>query len=1075
MDEKGATTTASKPAVASPSTALSSVSDSKGAAIATTRPLYSSKLGDTKPKAPESNSSPTTRQAPAPQHKAWTTANPKITGRSNSPQLKNSTDSAVTKPALVNFFNRVREGNRVQITLDNGAEFEGIYANNPTNPSSCHLKMVQQKKAGSADAMNGSTKRQQNNMSFARGSIADGRVMGGNQNSRNGNRAGFQTDSGITGERFGGQRELKRWVGDGLGDVDGSLEKATDNKPWDQFAANEEKFGLKTDYDENIYTTTIDRSHPSYKTRMAKADQMAREIERSNPASSHVAEERVMDYAGPADGGLDEEEKYSGVKRPDYPPLGSQNPNKYTPPARRAPAAQSTVKGAPVDPAIISSQLRSGPSKQPTPKPDESKVAVPNSTKAPAAQNSEPKAAEAKSDGKAEANKDDVKPKDTEKSQPDTKSAEKPAASSRPAAATGRTTSPADKENAKPTSTTIEQTVLTSFKNFASKERQVAEKARSTKAKADKEVKLIELKKFADSFKLGTPVPNDLIGIIAKDPKKQQEIQAKALKNAEESRKAKEDAKKDPVAKEKEVTAAKPGQSKPAAEQAASATAGTPAATAAGAASVGASRSGVAPQHGTSTAGGPNRHPGNRQSYAPGSYPQQFRGDRSSGQNVPRQHQQPGHLSQRLRSAEQQRMSQPPPHMQPDMRMPPTGPANSMNPSFPPRHAGLPPNHMGPGPRLNPNTQEFRPNAQPFYPTGPSAASSPRSALNNVEGHGSSTPVTGPVIKRKIKSIDIKKCFALSHVISIKQPQAGNNRAWEENGGLRPPFDTMPTWNSLSEGDDKQEKISYKQLFERPPPYAGAMPTPNPAPVAPQMPHQHQLPFHLQQGAHAVGPRQSPHMPPLQMHAGQPGHAPHMPFNNGEDATRMMPSNSAQSYASPRPGQVPMAYPHAMNSPAQMPYSQPVMPGFMAPGAPQMTPQMRNFAQNPQYMPQQHAQMGGGPMMMGPQYMTAPSPLMQGGPQMPMYAPGAHPQFMPPGPVPPPAMPGSNGYPSPGRPAAPMMAPQGSQQGQHMYGMSPGTMPQYQQPVFAPQQPGQSKFNNNNNNNRRYSSSGRQY
>ncbi|KAK7706988.1 poly(A)-binding protein binding protein [Diaporthe eres] len=942
--------------------------------------------------------------------------------------------------------------------------------------------MVQQKKAGSADAMNGSTKRQQNNMSFARGNVADARVLGGNQNNRNGkqthtnnrllvrtsftnspqgNRAGFQTDSGISGERFGGQRELKRWVADGPGDVDGSLEKATDNKPWDQFAANEEKFGLKTDYDENIYTTAIDRSHPSYKTRMAKADQMAREIERSNPVSSHVAEERVMDYSGPADGGLDEEEKYSGVKRPDFPPLASQNPNKYTPPARRAPAAQSNVKGAPVDPAIISSQLRSGPSKQPTPKPDESKVALPSSSKTPTAQNSEPKTTEAKTEGKTEASKDEVKPNDTEKGQSDSKPAEKPASTLRPAGAAGRTTSPADKENAKPTSTTIEQTVLTSFKNFASKERQVAEKARSTKAKADKEVKLIELKKFADSFKLGTPVPNDLIGIIAKDPKKQQEIQAKALKNAEESRKAKEDAKKDPVVtKEKEVTATKPGQSKPAAEQTASSTTGTPAAAAAGAAGSGTSRPGVAPQHANSTAGAPNRHPGNRQSYAPGSYPQQFRGDRSSGQNVPRQHQQPGHLSQRLRSAEQQRMSQPPPHMQPDMRMPPTGPANSMNPSFPPRHTGLPPNHMGPGPRLNPNTQEFRPNAQPFYPTGPSAASSPRSAMNNVEGQGSSTPVTGPVIKRKIKSIDFKKCFALSHVMSIKQPQTGN-RAWEENGGLRPPFDTQPTWNSLSEGDDKQEKISYKQLFERPPPYAGAMPTPNPAPVAPQMPHQHQLPFHLQQGAHAVGPRQSPHMPPLQMHAGQPGHAPHMPFNNGEDATRMMPSSSAQSYASPRPGQVPMAYPNTMNSPAHMPYSQPVMPGFMGPGAPQMTPQMRNFAQNPQYMPQQHAQMGG-PMMMGPQYMTAPSPLMQGGPQMPMYAPGGHPQFMPPGPVPPPAMPGSNGYPSPGRPAAPMMAPQGSQQGQHMYGMSPGTMPQYQQPVFAPQQPGQTTLDHSN-------------
>lgn len=125
-----------------------------------------------------------------------------------------------------------------------------------------------------------------------------------------GNRAGFQTDSNISGERFGGQRELKRWVADGPGDVDGSLEKSTDNKPWDQFAVNEEKFGLKTDYDENIYTTAIDRSHPSYKTRMAKADQMAREIERSNPVSSHVAEERVMDYSGPAEGGVDEEEKY---------------------------------------------------------------------------------------------------------------------------------------------------------------------------------------------------------------------------------------------------------------------------------------------------------------------------------------------------------------------------------------------------------------------------------------------------------------------------------------------------------------------------------------------------------------------------------------------------------------------------------------------------------------------------------------------------------------------------------------------------------------------------------------------
>lgn len=189
--------------------------------------------------------------------------------------------------------------------------------------------MVQQKKPGSADTMNGSNKRSQPNMSFARSSITDARVLGGNQNNRNGkldpqrprvytsfanvpkgNRASFRTDSSISGNRFGEQRELKPWQPDAPEDVDGSLEQSSDNRPWDQFAVNEEKFGLKTDYDENIYTTAIDRSAPSYKARMANADRLARQIERSAPASSHVAEERVVDYVGAADGGLDEEDKY---------------------------------------------------------------------------------------------------------------------------------------------------------------------------------------------------------------------------------------------------------------------------------------------------------------------------------------------------------------------------------------------------------------------------------------------------------------------------------------------------------------------------------------------------------------------------------------------------------------------------------------------------------------------------------------------------------------------------------------------------------------------------------------------
>lgn len=704
------------------------------------------------------------------------------------------------------------------------------------------------------------------------------------------------------------------------------------------------------------------------------------------------------------------------------------------------------MAGAPYDPAIISAQLRAPRSKQSTPKPEEAKSPAPSTTKAPEVQKADVKTT-------APVPKEEAKPTESsEKAPVEPKLAEKPSAALRASVIAGRKTSPSNKEDEP-----IEKEVLGQFKKFAEEQR----KKEIMKQELGKMKKLEELKNFSVSFKLGTPVPSDLIGIIAgKDPKKQQEIQAKALKNVEEVQRQKEDTKKD--TKEKAPAPAKPSQTKPTEQAAAtpsSAAAPTPATDGRSA-----PRTGPLPQHTNTSGPGPNRHPGNRQSYAPGSYQQQFRGDRASTQNLPRHSQQGGHLAQRLRNGEQQKMAQSSHHMAPDVRVPPTGPANTMPPFFGPRHAGIPPSHMGPGPRLNPNTQEFRPNAQPFYPTGPSAASSPRSALNNVEAQGSVTPVGGIVIRRKVKMIDVKKCFILSHVQTIKPPQA-SNRAWEENGGLRPPFDTMPTWKQIRE--EEKDKISYKQLFDRPP-HPGAMATPNTAPVVPQMPHQHQLPFHLQQGAQNAGPRQSPHMPPMQMHAGQP--VPHVPFNNGDDGTRMMHSNSAQSYASPRPGQVPMAYPNMMNSPSHMPYSQPVMPGFMGPGGPQMTPQMRNFSQTPQYMPQQPGQMGPPMMMGGPQYMTAPSPLMQGTPQMQMAYPGAHPQFAPPGPVPQ-AMQGTNGYPSPGRPAAPMMAHQGSQQGQHMYGMSPGTMPPYQQPVFAPQQPGQSKLNNN----RRYSSSGRQY
>lgn len=106
---------------------------------------------------------------------------------------------------------------------------------------------------------------------------------------------------------------MQRWVPDENIGADLSLgsggNKGADGAGWDQFEVNQRLFGVTTDYDENIYTTVIDKSHPEYNKRYAEADRKAREIERSAAYNSHVAEERIKDNLTADDGGLDEEDK----------------------------------------------------------------------------------------------------------------------------------------------------------------------------------------------------------------------------------------------------------------------------------------------------------------------------------------------------------------------------------------------------------------------------------------------------------------------------------------------------------------------------------------------------------------------------------------------------------------------------------------------------------------------------------------------------------------------------------------------------------------------------------------------
>lgn len=93
-------------------------------------------------------------------------------------------------------------------------------------------------------------------------------------------------------------RELEKWVpdaGEGMSLEDMSLSGGGGGSAgggWDQFATNQSMYGVHTTYDENLYTTKLDKV--SSKISEAEAARIAREIERglTNSTNRHMAEER---------------------------------------------------------------------------------------------------------------------------------------------------------------------------------------------------------------------------------------------------------------------------------------------------------------------------------------------------------------------------------------------------------------------------------------------------------------------------------------------------------------------------------------------------------------------------------------------------------------------------------------------------------------------------------------------------------------------------------------------------------------------------------------------------------------
>ncbi|KAI0649125.1 hypothetical protein C8Q79DRAFT_493325 [Trametes meyenii] len=167
----------------------------------------------------------------------------------------------------------------------------------------------------------------------------------------------FKTDTDIS--KAGGrrERELQAWQPESAGGeaIEGAAAAGQTNATrsvdevtfgpgaaggaWDQFAVNEKLFGVKAGFDEDAYTTKLDRSAPDFKEKERKAQQIANEIMGTVSNNPHIAEERVMNLN--ADGStMNEEDKYGAVVRGAnaYVPPGARKagtgPTATTPPAK---------------------------------------------------------------------------------------------------------------------------------------------------------------------------------------------------------------------------------------------------------------------------------------------------------------------------------------------------------------------------------------------------------------------------------------------------------------------------------------------------------------------------------------------------------------------------------------------------------------------------------------------------------------------------------------------------------------------------------------------------------------------
>ena len=568
----------------------------------------------------------------------------------------------------------------------------------------------------------------------------------------------------------------------------------------------------------------------------------------------------------------------------------------------------------------------------------------------------------------------------------------------------------------------IEAEILDKFKQFSNHEKLRASDQRRQKQSQDKAVRLNDLLKFHQNFKLYTPVPKDLVPILAKDKQKQEEIVEKAQRVVMQAASTPPKIPTSPV----DVKSQKPSST--------SQPDGSPA---------------------TSTT---FERPRGRQGY-PSQRPEAIHSSRDKQQqlnNGPGDFARSGvPLAHRLTDSHKQwkagtqgSVPTPLPIHQMSRNLP-TRPAAHGAPSTSPEASSTvrtPTSAVSA--KFNVKAHEFRPNpaASTFQPNVDSrATTSPRPTANVRPVSRTASPSAFFGNKKPLPAPEkpsILDNFNPLKWLKSKADDEGKAKDFAFNGGIQPAFVTPPTWRDPTKPDEQQ--FSYKDMFEE----SGQIPSTaspqHPSPIAAPMAHQHQLPLHLQSTPNGVPQAHQHHQQPFPVHA-QPQHYP--PGPHPYDDHRMHLSASSSSiYPSPRLNNTHVAYGSPMPQTAQLNYGQPVPPYLMAPNGPHPT-HFRQFPNGHQMIAAQGPQLGA-PMMVqqsssGGFISTPHAMAVPFNPQMQMYPAGQPPNFgglsQPP-----------SGYPSPGR-GAPMMVHQGSHHGQPppMY-MNPGQFPQ---PVYA-QQPG---------------------